>query len=130
MNAETELSNKLADYANSDWINSTADIYGNSDSKIELDRSEIAELIFSTEEEMLTSKMSDLLSSPVDEKLNNVSPAKEPPLPTESEIESMLSEIRQIEQEEIQSSVEKESKEAIGENGERKNVLSNSETNK
>jgi hypothetical protein len=74
---------------------------------------------------MLTSKISDLLSNPVDESLNKTSASKEPPLPTESEIENMLDEIRQLEQEEIQSSTENETKKPDGQNDELRNVLSN-----
>jgi hypothetical protein len=59
---------------------------------------------------MFASKMSDLLSNPVGENSNNTAVAEETPLPTENEIENMLAEIRQIEQEEIQSSVERETK--------------------
>ncbi|MFW5426711.1 MAG: hypothetical protein ACKE8R_05625 [Methylophagaceae bacterium] len=100
----------MADYAKSDWINSTADIYRASDSETVLDQAQETAPSFSTEEERLTSKMSDLLSESIDENLNSTSAFKEPPLPTESEIENMLTEIRQLEQEEIQSPVENESK--------------------
>jgi len=56
---------------------------------------------------MLASKMTDLLNEPIDEKLKSTSVSNEPPLPSESEVENMLAEIRQLEQEEIQSFVEK-----------------------
>ncbi len=54
--------------------------------------------------------MSDLLSEPIDDILNSTSASEESPLPTENEIEEMLAEIRQLEQEEIESSVDNESK--------------------
>lgn len=83
---------------------------------------------------MLTSKMSDLLSSPVDEKVEITSNFQELPLPTEDEIENMLTEIRQLEQEEIQSSNEDDDKKQDRNNDALKNVLSDipsfPETNK
>ncbi len=51
--------------------------------------------------------MSDLLKEAIDDDVSGT-PASEPsPLPTESEMENMLTEIRQLEQEDIQSSVDK-----------------------
>ncbi|PHS31185.1 MAG: hypothetical protein COA95_07000 [Methylophaga sp.] len=78
--------------------------------------------------------MSDLLSSPVDEKVEITSNFQELPLPTEDEIENMLTEIRQLEQEEIQSSNEDDDKKQDRNNDALKNVLSDipsfPETNK
>lgn len=83
---------------------------------------------------MLTSKMSELLNSPIDENMDITPDSQELPLPTESDIENMLTEIRQLEQEEVQSSNEDDNKKQSGENNALKNVLSDipsfSETNK
>jgi len=71
---------------------------------------------------MLISKMSGLLSKPESEELASTPISQEPPLPTESEIENMLDEIRQLEQEEIQSASDNESKQADGQNNELSNI--------
>ena len=122
---EVVLSNKLADYAKTDWINTTADIYAQSEGHIESNHPVEQDML--TEEQALALKMAESLTTQGEE-------LKQAPLPSEDDIETMLSEIRQLEQQEMQAESAYSDKHSQKDTDPLKQVLSTipafSETNK